>query len=118
MYLGMTLGPALLLLALFDKVQNRLSGAISIYGRVPFFYYVLHFYIIHTLLVIVFFASGYGAADIIDPQLPFLFRPAKFGFSLGVVYGIWIFVVAVLYLPCRWFYRYKLTHKTWWLRYL
>ena len=81
---------------------------ISVYGRVPFFYYILHFYILHTLLVILFFASGHSTAAIFDPQSPFGFRPATFGYGLLTVYIIWIAVVAVLYFPCRWFNRYKI----------
>ncbi|MBC7886874.1 MAG: DUF1624 domain-containing protein [Ferruginibacter sp.] len=118
LYLSMTLGPALLALAFLENVHSRWSSVISVYGRVPFFYYVLHFYLIHGLLVIVFFATGHGSAEIVDLRLPFLFRPLSFGYGLWVVYFIWIGVVAFLYLPCRWFNRYKLTHSQWWLKYV
>ena len=117
-YLSMTLGPSLILLALFENVKGRWSRIAAVYGRVPFFYYVLHFYIIHTLLVIIFYATGYTNAQIVDQNVPFLFRPATFGFNLWIVYGIWIFVVGVLYVPCRWFHRYKTNHSQWWLRYI
>ena len=117
-YLFMTLGPGFVALALLENVQTRWSAVISVYGRVPFFYYVLHFYIIHTLLVILFFATGHGSSEIVHPQVPFLFRPLNFGFSLAVVYVIWLAIVALLYLPCRWFHQYKLTHTQWWLRYV
>ncbi len=117
-YLFMTLGPALVALSLLENVHTKWSEVISVYGRVPFFYYVLHFYIIHTLLVIVFFATGHGSNEIVDQQVPFLFRPANFGFSLPVVYGIWLAIVAALYLPCRWYHQYKRTHDQWWLKYV
>ncbi len=114
----MTLGPALILLALFENTRTRWSQIISIYGKVPFFYYILHFYLIHTSLVIVFFASGFTSAEISDGQTPFFFRPLNFGYSLWIVYIIWLAVVALLYYPCRWFYRYKSSHSQWWLKYL
>ena len=117
-YLCMTLGPACLLLACLEQARGRWTAVVSVYGRVPFFYFVVHFYLLHLLLVLVFFATGHSLAQIADPQSPFLFRPAGFGFGLGVVYVIWIAVVAVLYLPCRWFHRYKQTHRKWWLRYV
>jgi uncharacterized membrane protein len=47
-YSGMTLGPALLLLAAWDNLQTGWSRVVSVYGRVPFFYYILHFYLLHT----------------------------------------------------------------------
>lgn len=117
-YLGLTLGPALILLSLLEKVKAHWTRVAIVYGSVPFFYYVLHFYLIHLLTVIAFFASGYGAPDIVDPDVPFLFRPQHFGFPLWVTYLVWIAVVALLYLPCRWFRQYKATHRQWWLSYL
>lgn len=117
-YACMTLGPALLLLILLENVRSGWTRIVSVYGRVPFFYYILHFYLLHSLLVIVFFATGHSASQIADPQSIFAFRPVKFGFSLGIVYLIWMSVVASLYLPCRWFNRYKMEHQQWWLRYL
>ncbi|RZJ76498.1 MAG: DUF1624 domain-containing protein [Flavobacterium sp.] len=117
-YYGMTLGPALLLLALLEKSKNWFSKILMAYGNVPFFYYVLHFYLIHFVLVILFYLHGYGAKDIADPQSPFLFRPTSFGYSLPIVYLIWLLIVATLYKPCIWFKNYKLTHQQWWLKYL
>jgi len=114
----MTLGPALILMSLMENVQAGWSKLVSVYGRVPFFYYIFHFYLIHGLLVIVFFATGHGSADINDPGSLFLFRPANFGYNLWIVYAIWISIVAVLYFPCRWFYRYKKRHSKWWLIYV
>lgn len=115
-YTAMTLGPAILFLAFTENLNNWFTRITSVYGAVPFFYYILHFYLLHTLLVIVFFATGYTSKEIV--QIPFWFRPATFGFGLPIVYLIWFCVVAALYLPCRWFKRYKENHKQWWLRYI
>ena len=117
-YCGMTLGPTLLLLAFTENVRSGWSRVVSVYGRVPFFYYILHFYLLHTLLVIVFFATGHSAQQVADPGSPFAFRPVNFGFSLLIVYVIWLSAVATLYLPCRWFNNYKLQHRQWWLKYI
>lgn len=117
-YYGMTLGPALMLLSGLENAKNWLAKITMTYGKVPFFYYVLHFYILHFLLVIVFFASGYGVKDIATPQVPFLFRPAALGYNLPIVYLLWLSVVAILYRPCIWFQKYKATHTQWWLSYL
>ncbi|MEO6000777.1 MAG: heparan-alpha-glucosaminide N-acetyltransferase domain-containing protein [Chitinophagaceae bacterium] len=117
-YSCMTLGPALIILALLENVQAGWTRFASIYGRVPFFYYVLHFYLIHSILLLLFFVSGYTASQIADPNTPFLFRPLNFGYGLGVVYLIWIGVIGILYFPCRWFNKYKMEHRKWWLSYL
>ena len=117
-YSAMTLGPALITLALVEKINAGWTRVVSVYGKVPFFYYILHFYLIHTLTVIVFFATGHTSSEIVDLRTPFLFRPVLFGFNLWIVYAVWIFVVAVLYKPCKWFSNYKAQHRRWWLSYV
>ena len=117
-YSCMTLGPLLILLSVLENVRAGWSKVVSVYGRVPFFYFIVHFYLLHVLLIIVFFASGHTVVEISDPRSPFMFRPAQFGYSLGTVYLIWIALVAVLYYPCRWFNKIKQEHSHWWLKYL
>ena len=118
LFCTMTLGPVLIFLSLTENVQSRFSKILTVYGRVPFFYFVLHLYIIRILCIVFFFASGYGVENIIDPAVPFLFRPVYFGFDLWVVYLIWICLVIALYKPCKWFIQYKATHNQWWLSYV
>ena len=118
LYSSMTIGTALIILSQTENISNRLTAIFTVYGNVPFFYYVLHFYLIRLLSVILFFASGYKTSQIISPNSPFLFRPETFGFNLGVVYLIWLFIITVLYFPCRWFSKYKKRHHQWWLSYL
>ncbi|HEY2726677.1 MAG TPA: hypothetical protein VGI61_05860, partial [Parafilimonas sp.] len=78
----------------------------------------LHFYLIHIICVILFYATGHTSKGIVDPNSPFLFRPQHFGFNLPVVYAIWLFVIIALYKPCKWFDNYRRTHHQWWLSYL
>ncbi|RYD81140.1 MAG: DUF1624 domain-containing protein [Sphingobacteriales bacterium] len=115
-YTCLTIGAAMLFLAFTENVRNKLSRILSVYGSVPFFYYVLHFYILHTVLVLLFFLEGNTTKEIV--QMPFYFRPVKFGYDLWIIYCIWLFVVASLYYPCKWFKKYKEKHNGWWLRYL
>lgn len=113
----MTLGVAVLSLLALEKAKGKLAEFMMVYGKVPFFYYVLHFYLIHTLCVILFFAEGRTTAEILDPQSPFLFRPIDFGYSLPVVYLVWLGVILILYYPCKWFVGVKARRKEWWLSY-
>ena len=114
----MTIGPALIILALVENIQNRFTRFFIIYGRVPMFYYILHFFFIHFLCVLLFFASGYHLNEAFNPTVPFGFRPPQFGYSLWVVYLIWMFIVLSLYPLCRKYNRYKTEHGQWWLSYL
>jgi uncharacterized membrane protein len=118
MFSSITIGIGLLLLALFEKVRNPFTQILNVYGRVPFFYYILHFLLIHAGCVIVFYAQGYGPADIRTPNNIILFRPPTLGYSLWITYLIWLALLAVLYPLCKWYDKYKSTHSYWWLSYL
>lgn len=119
LYSLVTVGTGLLVLALVEPVSNGLTAFFGVYGRVPFFYYILHFFLIHFTEAIAFFASGHTATQIADPGSIFLFRPVNFGYPLPVVYMIWIAIVLSLYYPCRRFGRYKAAHpEKKWLSYL
>jgi uncharacterized membrane protein len=118
MYGCITIGPALIVLALVENIQNGFTRFFTVYGRVPFFYYILHFYLIHLICVVFFFATGHAMKNAFEPNVPFGFRPAAFGYPLWVVYIVWLFVVLSLYPLCRKYNRYKSTHSQWWLSYL
>ncbi|SHM79905.1 DUF1624 domain-containing protein [Mucilaginibacter sp. OK098] len=115
LFLGMTLGPALILLSLIERVQNKLSAICLVYGNVPFFYFVLHLYFLRAINIALIFASG---LNLKTSSSPFVFQAPAFGFPLWVVYLIWLFVLIVLYFPCKWYANYKRSHQQWWLAYL
>ena len=118
LYICMTLGPGMIFLALIEKVQNKFTAIMNIYGRVPMFYYIIHLYIIHVIGIIIFFMQGFGTKDIVQPGIPFLFKPNGLGFGLWGVYAIWVMVVLMLYPVCKKYNQYKSTHHQWWLSYL
>jgi uncharacterized membrane protein len=119
LFICMTIGPGILFLALMEKVQNKFTSVMNIYGRVPMLYYIFHFYIIHLIVVIVFFAQGFGQADIIPKEgIPFFFKPNGLGFGLWGMYAVWLLVIIILYPICKKYNQYKSTHSQWWLSYL
>ncbi len=117
-YIGITIGISLMVLALLDNVSGKSLQFLVVFGRVPFFYYVLHLYLIHLSVMLVFLAEKLPAKDIGPAHTPFLFRPDYFGFNLWAVYGIWILLILLVYPLCKWYSRYKATHDAWWLSYL
>lgn len=121
LFMCATIGPALIFMALVKNAGGKIAKVISVYGRVPFFYYILHFYLLHIIAVIVYLSRGHSFAEGITglPNFPFKFVVPGEGFNLGIVYLIWIAVVAALYPLCKWYDRYKMNHKEkWWLSYL
>ena len=107
LYLMMTLGPALILLAWFDEARGPLASFFATFGRVPFFYYVIHIYLIHALAVVTAFA-----------MTGVLTTSPEISFSLIGVYLIWLLVIVLLYPICRWFAELKENGTGWWWAYL
>jgi uncharacterized membrane protein len=116
LFLCMTLGPSLLMLAWMEKWSGKLAGILPVYGQVPMFYYLLHFLLIHLLCTLAFFATGHHFNEAATGMI--LFRPNTFGYSLGIVYLIWIGVVMLLYPLCKRYGAFKQREKKWWTQYL
>jgi uncharacterized membrane protein len=114
-----TLGFMFLMLTFSEEKNGRIAKIISVYGKTPLFYFILHFYIIHTFLLVVLFVQGFHYSDLNFASGSFG-RPtlAKSGIPLWAVYGVWIAVVVALYRPCAWFGRFKAEHNNWWLKYI
>jgi uncharacterized membrane protein len=117
-YIALTIGVAMIMLGLLDRVSNKSFEFVKVFGRVPFFFYILHIYLIHSLTVILFFVQGYSEKDIAPQHAPFYFRPDHFGFGLAGVYLLWLAVILILFPFCKWYDNYKTTHKKWWLSYI
>jgi uncharacterized membrane protein len=116
----MTLGPALVLLALLERSRSKVWQPFNVIGRVPLFYYVLHFFILHAVALLMFMnRTGKSFAEIdLHANAGFGGLTPEHGYSLGGAYLAWISVVLFLYPLCYWYNRYKSTHKNWWLSYL
>jgi len=119
-YLLITLGPAFLFLANSEKLKGSISQFFITFGRVPFFYYILHIYLIHILAMIAAELTGFGWQNMILSDWVVAIPALKgYGFSLPIVYLVWIMVIVTLYPLCKKFDRYKQAHKEkWWLSYL
>jgi len=121
LYTLMTLGPALIFLGLAEKPLNSFTKKIALFGKVPFFYYLLHIYLIHLLAMFIAHFSGYAwSAMILNDRVNRMPSLKGYGYPLLTVYVVWISVVVILYLPCKWYYRYKRSHSTQyrWLSYI
>lgn len=114
-YLLMTLGPLFLALAAFERFPVAPGNPLVVFGRVPFFFYVLHLFLLHLLAVVLGAAQGFDASLFLGPFWKF---PKGFGLSLGWVYGAWVLALGLLFVPSRWFSGLKQRRKDWWLSYL
>jgi uncharacterized membrane protein len=107
LYLMMTLGPALMLLASFEHARGALAHVLAIFGKVPFFFYVVHIYLIHAFAV----ATGLAMTGTLATS-------PGIGLSLPSIYLVWLLVLALLYPVCRWFAHLKARRTKWYWSYL
>lgn len=109
LYILMTLGPALLFLAYAEKPLNKLTSKVTVFGRVPMFFYLLHIPLIHSLGILAAGLSGHSAGSMVNLTTWVTANPQLrgYGFSLPVVYLVWVVVMLMLYPVSLWFSRYK-----------
>ena len=116
----MALGPVMILLALLEGRNATALKVVSVFGRVPLFYFILHFFIIHASALALFLYMTRKSFSEIDLHFSKSFGgiTPEGGVTLPWVYVVWITLVILLYPICKAYDRYKSTHKDWWLSYL
>jgi len=121
LFLMMTLGPAILLLRAFDARTPALLRPALIIGKVPLFFYIVHFYLIHVLAVVASYVRFGTVREMFQsPDLGHFPFSAPPGWNLGLpmVYLVWMVVVLALFPMCYWYAGFKRRRNDWWLSYL
>jgi uncharacterized membrane protein len=103
-YLLMTLGPSIMLLAIFERIHWKVSDFLIVFGRVPMFFYIVHLYLIHALSVILGLFQGYPIADMMHD---FEQLPPNFGVGLVATYFWWVLLIILTYFLCRSYIKFK-----------
>jgi uncharacterized membrane protein len=115
LFLAMTLGPAAIFCAFADRMRGFFKDMFVMFGRVPFAFYVAHFFLLHAFSVLLGLVQGFRATQLMTfPP----FYPSGYGVSLPAVYAVWVLVVALLYPFCRWVAGVKANSRAWWLSYV
>jgi hypothetical protein len=119
LYISITLGISIVLLSLTDGLKNWFINLISVYGKVPLFYYLIHWYLIRCVTFAILFLQGFSWKELNFEPFQFGRPKAPSGIELPIVYLIWIGLIIVLYPLCKWYGKYKSLHtEKKWLRYL
>jgi uncharacterized membrane protein len=113
LFLAMTLGPALCVLAWMDRPLSPWAGRVAVYGRVPLFYYVLHIFLIHAVAI----ACAWPVLGAAAAAYGFV-TTGGLGYPLLAVYVLWGAVVLTLYPACLWFAAVKRQHRKVWMSFL
>ena len=111
-YLLMTLGFTFVFLANSENLKGKVVNFFSTFGRVPFFYYIIHLYVIHLAAMLYAQLAGFGWHKLIlEGWITELPRMKGYGLSLIWVYVIWASIILLLYPLCKWFDNYKQSNK-------
>lgn len=106
----MTVGPALLLLALWDRGTPAWTAPLRTLGQVPMFLYLAHLYFLHAAGLLLALAAGY-------PWSAFDFRttitgiPAEFSYPLWLTFPLVAVTLVVLYRPAQWYARVRASKR-------
>lgn len=115
LFFMITLGPMAILCAYADRWRGWFKDTLVMFGRVPFAFYLSHFFLLHVMAVIYGVLTGFDALQI---RGSFSMYPADYGTGLVGVYVAWIIALAILYPFCKWMADIKKRRKDWWLSYL
>lgn len=107
-YLLMTLGPSIMLLAVFELIKGKVSDFLIVFGRVPMFFYIIHLYLIHILCVLLGWYQGYSFSEMANDFESF---PPNFGIGLVGTYVYWVVLIALSYFLCKSYIKFKKGRK-------
>lgn len=115
LFLLMTIGPTIAFVPMAEKARGWVSDTLTIFGKVPFFYYLLHIPLIHVSALLVNFLREGAMHQEWYGYAPFANVPPKSTWSLPMLYLVFFIDVALLYFACKWYVRYKFNHpeKKW-----
>src|SRR6185437_2993476 len=106
LFLLMTLGPALLFLYWIDGRKPRFLRPVLVFGRVPFFFFLLHIPLIHLIALAACYVRYQHVHWMFESpsiaQFPFT-APPGWGLPLTGVYLLWGCVLIALYPLSDWF---------------
>lgn len=109
LFLMMTLGPMMIAIPLLENARGRVARWLSVFGQVPFFYYVLHIPLIHLIALLISLVRSPASTGWLIANHPM--RPPDvppgYRWSLPLLYLVWAGVVVALYFACRWFAKVK-----------
>lgn len=120
LFLLMTLGPVIALIPLLERARGAPARWVSVFGRVPFFFYMLHIPLIHVLALVVSRLRLGEVSPWLFANHPMGNPPPPDGYTwiLPLLYAVWAIAIVLLYFACRWFANLKAQRSEAWLRYL
>lgn len=88
-------------------LEGKRIHFLEVFGKVPLFYFLIHWFILHALQFALIILEGFQFQDL---KFGTNFgRPIEWqGVSLVSTYLLWIVAIIILYPICQWYGRYKM----------
>jgi len=115
LFVAMTLGPSAILCALAGRAPAAIGNALILIGRVPFAFYVAHFFLLHVLSIVLGVIQGFHVSQMMTLSFSY---PQGYGVGLPGVYLVWAAVIVTLFPFCRWVANIKARRREWWLSFV
>ena len=118
-FLLLSFGIMCLILSNIENTKGKVLKFFSAFGRVPFFVYIIHIFIMHFLSVVFYrLTLMYRRYEISNSDYPNSEISLERGTDIGIMFLIWIGILIILYPICKKFGTYKQNNKDkWWLSY-
>jgi len=116
LFLSVTIGAACILLVGLNKIPTGVKQVFITYGRVPFFFFIVHLAVI-SFAAYVWTYISFGKAVNLSFEKSANW-PAAYQPNLLRACIVWLLLVTLLYFPCKWYGNYKARNKAWWVSYL
>jgi uncharacterized membrane protein len=121
LFILLTLWIWTILLWYFDKKEGSIYKIISVYWKVPLFFYIVHIYIIHLLSMGYAQLSGYWWQSMILYWWvnESIVLQSWYGTNLLTIYIITFLLILFLYPVCKYWYSLKVSYKKYfWSHYM
>ncbi len=117
-YILITLSIIFFLLSRTESPKFKVHQYLALFGKVSMFFYIIHIFVIHLLAIILFILTNFQTIESTTIASGVTEITAQHGYSLGVVYIVWIGILVALYPLCKKYRVFKSKHPQSFLRFI
>jgi uncharacterized membrane protein len=117
-YTLITLSALFYILTKIELYTFKPYGYLALFGKVSMFFYIIHIYVIHILAVLLAMATNHQNLTLAMDNMNIYTLTNHFGYSLPVVYLIWLGILLILYPVCKKYRVLKSKHPDSFLKFL
>lgn len=117
-YVLITLSIIFFLVSRTESPKFKVHAYLSLFGKVSMFFYIIHIFVIHILAILLFILLNFQTIEFGKLAVGIMEITGKYGYSLGIVYLVWIGILFLLYPVCKKYRQFKSKHPQSFLRFI